>query len=210
MRVALFGGTGKTGKWLLESLLEDGHTVRLLARTPSKVKLNHERLTVLSGDVLDAAQVEATIAGTHAVLSVFGQVKGSPPDVQTRGTAHIVNAMKRHNLRRVVSLSGGGLPYPEQDRPKLADHLIRGIMRLAVPQVLRDAQGHYEVLAASGLDWTIVRAPRLMDGPRKGTYRVGWVGVNASTQINRADLADFLRLQLTDLTFIHQMPFVSY
>jgi hypothetical protein len=38
---------------------------------------------------------------------------------------------------------------------------------------------------------------------------VGWVGVNASTKISRADLADFLLTQVEDERFTYQMPFVS-
>lgn len=38
---------------------------------------------------------------------------------------------------------------------------------------------------------------------------MGWVGVNASTQISRDDLADFILTQIDDRSFIGQMPFVS-
>ena len=42
-----------------------------------------------------------------------------------------------------------------------------------------------------------------------GTYRVGWVGVNASTRIRRADLADFILTQVDDRQYLRQIPFVS-
>jgi putative NADH-flavin reductase len=82
-------------------------------------------------------------------------------------------------------------------------------MKMAVPKILNDAIKHHEVLKSSGLDWTIVRAPRLTNGPRLGNYRVGWVGVNASTKISRSDLADFILTQVEDNSFNFQMPFVS-
>jgi len=82
-------------------------------------------------------------------------------------------------------------------------------MKLAVPKVLNDAIKHHEVLEKSGLKWTIVRAPRLTNDPKKGEYRVGWVGVNASTKISRGDLADFILTQVEDEQFNYQMPFVS-
>jgi hypothetical protein len=56
----------------------------------------------------------------------------------------------------------------------------------------------------------IVRGPRLTDEAEKGTYRIGWVGVNASTSIGRADLADFIVKQLESSEFDFQMPFISY
>ena len=209
-KIALFGGSGRTGQQFLNQALAQEYTIKALVRTPEKITQQSTQLEVIKGDVLDAAAVAQVVAGTDVVVSLFGQVKGSPAWVQTEGTQNIISAMQKHDIKRIISLSGGGLPYKQKDRPKLPDHLIRFIMRLAVPQILNDAQKHYEALQASGLDWTIVRAPRLTDGERRGQYRIGWVGVNASTQISRADLADFIIKQLNDKTFYNQLPFVSY
>jgi hypothetical protein len=117
--------------------------------------------------------------------------------------------MQQYGVDKIVSLSGGGLPFPEKDQPKFADHLIRTIMKVAVPKVLNDAIAHAEALRKSGKNWVIVRGPRLTNDPKKGSYRVGWVGVNASTKISRGDLADFLVTLIHNDAFKHQMPFVS-
>lgn len=207
--IALFGGSGRTGQEFLQLALARGFSVRALARQPASVPQTSPLLTVVRGDVLDPEAVAETIRGCEVVVSVFGQVKHSPNNVQTLGTAHIVAAMQQLGVRRIISLSGGGLPY-ELDQPKLADKLIRSIMRLTVPHLLTDAQGHADVLRQSGLDWEIVRAPRLTTEPARGQYRVGWVGVNASTSLGRADLAHFLLQQLDSTAHLHQMPFVSY
>ncbi len=206
--IALFGATGKTGRRVLVRALAAGHEVRALVRDPGKLAVDDEKLTVVAGDVLDPAAVERTVAGAEVVLSLFGQVKGSPRTLQTDGTKRIVAAMKRHGVRRLVTLSGGGLRAP-QDRPKLADNVIRTLLRLLSGDVLADAEGHLAVLQASGLDWTVVRGPMLTEDPGKGRYRVGWVGVDASTRISRDDLADFILTQVDDDTFVGQLPFVS-
>ena len=146
--------------------------------------------------------------GCGVVVSVFGQVRGSPPDVQTRGTQNIVTAMQQQGIDKIISLSGGGRPYA-QDQPKLADKLIRGIMKLLVPQGLTDAAGHADVLRGSGRRWIIARGPRLTNEPAQGRYRVGWVGVNSSTKFSRADRADFLLTQIEDEQFVELMPVVS-
>lgn len=207
--LALFGGTGRTGRNVLEQALAAGYEVRMLARSAAAVTLEDPRLTVVEGDVLDPRAVERVVEGSDAVISVFGQVKGSPPDLQTEGTLCITTAMTRHSVRRIVSLSGGGLPDPSHDRPKAADRFIRLLLRLLAPAVLSDAVGHLRILRASGLDWTVVRGPRLKDTPATNDYRVGWVGVNASTSVGRADLAHFILGQVEDRTFIHQLPLVS-
>lgn len=208
--IALTGGTGATGKLFLEKALEAGHKVKTLARSPQKVEIEHENLEVIKGDVLKPEDVDRLVKGSEVVVSLFGHVKGSPADLQTRGTQNLVRAMKNHGLSRIISLSGGGLPFPEKDQPKLADKMIRGIMKVVASKMLSDAENHAEVLRKSGLGWTIVRGPRLTNQPEKGDYRVGWVGVNASTKIGRADLADFILKVMENKSHVKEMPFVSY
>lgn len=208
--VALFGATGKTGRLVLDRLLAAGYDVRALVRDPKKIgEVPAGRLTIVPGSVLERDAVDATVAGSDVVLSLFGHVKDSPATLQTDGTRLIVDAMKRHGVARIVSLSGGGLRAAAVDRPKAADHVIRFLLKTLAGAVLADAEGHLGVLQDSGLDWTVVRAPRLVDKPGVGRYRVGWVGVNASTKINREDFADFVVTQVDDRTFVHQLPFVS-
>lgn len=206
--IALFGATGKTGHRVLTRALAAGCEVRALVRDPAKLVTTSPALTVIRGDVLDADAVDQAVAGSDAVLSLFGQVKGSPPTLQAEGNQLIVDAMGRHEVKRIVTLSGGGLSAP-LDRPGPADRVIRFLLKTLSGHVLADAEQHLRVLEASGLEWTVVRGPRLTEKPGAGTYRVGWVGVDASTQISRDDLADFILTQVEDRTFIGQMPFIS-
>ena len=209
--IALFGATGKTGRRVLDRALTAGHHVRALVRDPGKLgdAESQPLLTVVRGDVLDPETVDRTVAGADIVLSLFGQVKGSPKSLQTDGTRNIVAAMSEHGVRRIVTLSGGGLRAEGKDQPKAPDKIIGFLLKTISPHVLADAEQHLEVLKASDLDWTVVRGPRLMESPGTGTYRVGWVGVNSSTQISRDDLADFILTQVDDRAFIRELPFVS-
>ena len=209
MKTAVFGASGRTGRPLVGQALAEGHEVRALVRNPSQFPMSHGRLTVIGGDVLNAAKVEETVAGTDTVVSALGHTGTSPKDVQTRGTGNIVAAMEKHGVRRLVSLTGAGVRDP-RDEPKLVDKAITFLLERLQPDVLGDAIGHAEVIKGSGLEWTIVRGPRLTEGPKKGEYRVGMVGKNSGTQISRADLADFMLKQVTDNTYLRQMPVVSY
>jgi putative NADH-flavin reductase len=207
--IALFGSTGRTGQKFLDKALSKGYNVKALVRDQNKLKQKHELLRMLEGDVLNPKDVDSAIKGTDIVVSLFGHVKGSPKGLQTNGTKNIIKAMQRHQVKRIISLSGGGLPFPEKDQPKFIDKLIRTIMKIAVPKILNDAIAHAEVLRQSDRNWMIVRAPRLTNDNEKGNYKVGWVGVDASTKISRSDLADFILTQVEDTTFNKQMPFVS-
>ncbi|MGI9061359.1 MAG: NAD(P)-dependent oxidoreductase [Ktedonobacteraceae bacterium] len=208
MKLAIFGATGRTGKPLVKQALEAGHEVVVLVRTPSKMPLQHDRLTVVQGDSMKAADVEKVVQGTDAVISVLGQSKDSPKDLQTVSTRNIVAAMQKFGVKRLVSLTGAGVDAP-QDRPKLFNHLIKFALKAMSGQVLQDGEGHAHVIKDSSLDWVIVRGPMLNEGPFTGKYRIGWVGVNTGARISREDLADFLLKQVTDTTYLHQLPMVS-
>ena len=207
-KIALFGGTGRTGQKFLDKALSHGYEVIALARDQSKLE-QHQNLSIIQSDVLNQQDVDNVIIDSDIVVSLFGHVKGSPKGLQTSGTEHIIKAMQKFEVDRIISLSGGGLPFPEKDQPKFIDKLIRTIMKIAVPKILNDAINHAEVLRNSNRDWMIVRAPRLTDDQEKGQYKVGWVGVNSSTKISRSDLAEFILNQIEEINFNKQMPFVS-
>ncbi|HZO70367.1 MAG TPA: NAD(P)H-binding protein [Kribbellaceae bacterium] len=63
---------------------------------------------------------------------------------------------------------------------------------------------------APGLDWTIVRPPRLTNGPKTGVYQHGETihATQVVPRISRADVADFVLTQLTDPTYLHRAPAV--
>lgn len=209
MRVSVFGASGRTGRLLVERALGWDHEVTAFVRDPARLPLEHERLWVVSGDVTDAVAVGEAVAGQEAVLSALGHAKGAPRDVQTRGTQNIVAAMKKHGVRRLVSLTGAGVRDPA-DRPKLFDRAIVAVLQLVQRDVLDDGVRHAGVIQESGLEWVIVRAPRLTEDAGTGEYRVGYVGRNSGTKISRADAADFMLAQLEDDKHLGRMPMISY
>ena len=209
MKLAVFGASGRTGRPLVEQALAQGHEVRALVRDPAKLPLQHERLLLVRGDAINAADVARTVEGADAVLSALGQTKGSPKDLQTVATRHMVAAMKAHGVARVISLTGAGVRDPE-DRPKFVDRVFGLLLAVAARNVLQDAKAHAEVLRESGLAYTLVRGPRLTEGPRTGVYKVGYVGKDSGTQVSRADIADFMLRQLTEDVWVHKAPMVSY
>lgn len=98
MKVAIFGAAGRTGMPLVQQALEEGHEVVALVRTPSKLSIGNQRLTIVQGDVTHLADVERVIQGVDAVLSVLGHVKGSEPDVLTHAIHNIITAMDKYHV----------------------------------------------------------------------------------------------------------------
>jgi hypothetical protein len=122
---------------------------------------------------------------------------------------NIVAGMKKHGIRRLISTTGAGVRQPE-DQPKLIDHFIGFLLNTLAKDVVLDSAANVHVIQSSDLDWTVVRYPRLVDGERKGMYRVGYVGKDSGTQITRADGADFVLKELVEKKWLRKLPVVSY
>lgn len=211
MKLAIFGASGRTGVPLVKQALEQGHTVKASVRSPEKLISavgEPAGLDIIEGDATSARSVAKTITGCDVVLSAIGHSKGSPKDVQTTATKHMVSAMKEHGVKRIISLTGAGVSAPG-DKPKIADRIFGLLLGLFAKDVLEDAKNHAAVLRQSDLNYIIVRGPRLTDGEPKGDYYVGLIGKDSGTQIARADVAHFMLTQLEDNTWLRQAPMVS-
>jgi putative NADH-flavin reductase len=193
----------------VEQALDAGHNVTAFARSPSAFTLKHPNLTIFQGDAMNAAAVEKAIAGQDAVISALGPTRPPMPGMMETAAKNIVTGMKKHDVRRLVSTTGAGVRQPE-DEPKLADQLISLLLNVLAKGVVLDSAANVHVIQASGLDWTVVRFPRLLDGERTGKYRVGYVGRNSSSQLSRADGADFVLKELTEMKWLRKLPVVSY
>lgn len=207
MKIAVFGGTGRTGIPFIEQALAAGHNVTALVRTPSKMPIQNERLTLIQGDVKDTAAVDKTVAGADAVVSLLGPSKGDKDTLATAGR-NIVAAMKKHGVKRLVAMTGAGVRAP-QDQPKFFDNVMGFLLKATAGDVLRDSEAYANAIRNSGLDWTLARVPMLTDGAPTGKYRVGWAGVNTGPRLARADGATFMLKQLDDREYVGKAPVVS-
>ena len=211
--LAVFGATGRTGIPFVKKALQAGHSVRALVRNPQKLPIQHPNLTLIQGSSLDAPKVDETIRGANGVISLLGQDKNSPPDLQTRSTQYILDAMKRYDIRRLVSLTGAGVRDAKNDKPGFIDNAIVFIMKnvagAGARNALTDGTNHADLIRRTSLDWTIVRGPRLNDDPEKGNYQVGYVGTVPGINLTRADLADFILNEFKQGKYIREMPFVT-
>jgi putative NADH-flavin reductase len=208
MKIVIFGASGRTGKHVVEQALANGHQVIAFVRTPSKLGIQHERLSLIQGDVTDPAAVEKAVAGVDAVVSVLGPSDNSPDMKVSKGTANILAAMNKHGVRRLVASAGAGIP-DTNDTPKLLNKLINQLIKLTSRNVYEDMNRTVATIRNSPVEWTLVRVPMLTDKPKTGQTKAAWVGKGMGMQITRADMADFMLKQLTDKSYIRQAPAVS-
>ena len=205
MKLALLGGTGRTGRLLIDMALVDGHTLKVLARDPQRLK-SHANLEAVQGDARAPDAYAELLAGTDAALCALGPVKGDASGVMTLAAQHLTRFMPEGGVRRLVTLTGAGVARPG-DRPKLPDKIIGALLRLTQPEVLADSVRHVELICASGLEYTVVRVPMLTDG-HAAALKVGMVG-DIRPRVTRASTARFMLDALEDRALIGQTPAIS-
>lgn len=209
MKLTIFGSTGGTGEQLVNRALEGGHEVTAFARSAQRVKVDHPRLTVVEGDVLDGAAVEAAVAGREAVLCSLGMPATNRQGLRARGTKNIIRAMKREGVRRLICQSGLGCGESHRLLPFHYKYLV---FPLILRHVYADHEEQERHVRESGLEWTLVRPAALNDGAATGAY---WHGTGGSERpltikISRADVADFMLKQLGGEEYLRQAPSLSY
>lgn len=207
MKLVIFGSTGSMGHQLVLQALEQGHTVTAFARNPAKLEIEHANLTVVQGDALDSASVEMAVDGQDAVLCSLGA--GAKGTIRSEGTRNIVRAMEKAGVSRFVCLSTLGVGNSRANLSFFWKNIMFGLL---LRRAYADHVSQEGYVKESRLDWTIVRPGAFTDGNRTGVYRHGFLSSDKAIRgkISRADVADFMLKQLTDRTYLHETPGLSY
>lgn len=166
-RACVIGGSGFLGSHVADALTAAGHRVRIYDRSPSPWLRDDQEMFV--GDLLDAASLEAAVAGSElvynfAALADLNQALDKPIEtvrINVLGNAHVLEACRLHGVKRfiyastvyVYSRDGGFYRCSKQ----AAEHYVEEYQRVY------------------GLDYTILRYGSLY-GPRadqgNGLYRI--------------------------------------
>jgi len=207
-RLAIFGATGRTGRQLLALSDSKGLQVNVLARVPESLTNLRNPPAVTKGTITDLRAVETVVAGSDAVLSTLGRGSGSPPDLMTVAARNLVSAMCKSGIRRIVVLTNTAVVDPT-DAPSLQHRLLRAVLSVANGSLRRDSAVAAKIISDSGLDWTLVRAPILTDGPKTGAYRVGRLDGQIPLRVSRADVAEFMLSCVLDKRYVQEMPAIG-
>ena len=188
--VLLVGGTGRTGRRVLQQLLDRGIGVRAIVRSkeklPTEVAGNPD-LTVIEASLpsLRVEELEPLVRGCDAVISCLGHVisfkgiYGAPRDLvwrATTGLCRAIEAIQPATPIRFILMSSVSVHHPARPEPR------RGKLERAFVAVLRgllppakDNQRAADFLcneigaAVHGayhpfVQWTVVRPDTLLDG----------------------------------------------
>jgi len=154
MRVALFGGTGFVGSYLIDALSRAGHEPSLLVRAGSEGRIDERsRCRVVSGHIGAADAVTRTLDGCDAVIYNIGILEENPDNgitfqaLQYDGARAAIDAATAAGVRRFVLMSANGVK--------------------AEGTAYQETKfGAERYLAQSGLDHTVFRPSVIFGDPR--------------------------------------------
>lgn len=207
-RILVIGATGGTGRELVRQALEQGYRVTAFVRNPSKLKIEHPRLSIARGDVLDYDSVEEAVSGQDAVLSALGHKRYFyPTRILSEGTRNLLQAMETHSVPRFICETSLGIG---SSAGRMGLYYTFFTLPVILPFYFWDKTRQEQLIARSDTAWTIVRPGVLTNGAKRGDYRHGTgsdIGSYLWTvRISRADVAEFMLDQLTETAYLGAAP----
>lgn len=213
MKVTVFGATGPIGQELVDDLLFRGYEVIAFVADPAQVPVGWgEDVELVVGRITDPAAVDAAVEGAGAVINTLD------PRLRPRsrrlslaeGTGLIVARMHRHGIRRYIGLGTPVVSLCPKEKPTTHIKVHRFLARRFDRRAYRQMAGMLQVVAGSGLDWTIVRFMHVTGGSSRGLKYVGFFGPGAvGSSATAADIARFTATQILETAYIRDAPAVS-
>jgi uncharacterized protein len=213
MNIVLFGASGMIGSRVLQESVARGHQVTAVVRDPSRVAAR-SGVTVVQGDMTDAARVAELIAGADVVVSAYSPGQGTEDQLLPAIEA-LVAGVKRAGAKRLLIVGGAASLF-----------LAPGVTLLASGHLpaewLPIAQAHADVLqwlrisdAVAGLEWTYFSpAGFIQPGERTGKFRLGKddliVDAQGQSRISAEDYAVALVDELETPQHVRQRFTVGY
>lgn len=198
LHILLFGGTGRTGRHVINLALDRGYAVTVVARNPAALQLTHTLLNVVKGDILQPETFAEYMAGKDAVISCTGTDSGKPTKIYSQGVQNILKAMQAAGVKRIMCISADAVVI----NPKLP-FIYKLVAKYVLWKILKnpftDLLLMEKILEHSNTDWTVVRPPQLTNKPFTGKYRVAINSyLEKCLRISRANVAHFFVNNITN------------
>lgn len=190
MKVTVFGATGQVGIQLVQQALWRGYDVTAFGRNVYDLKMENEHLHLFKGALFDEDEVRKAVTGADVVLSAIGGAFDGSDKARSLGIKNIINQMKKAGVKRIIALGGLGILNADEttlliDTPSYPAEFI---------PVGNEHRKAYEYLKDSGLDWTFVCSPNILNEGPTGKYStsIDYPPQPNTFQINAGDLAQFM------------------
>jgi putative NADH-flavin reductase len=206
--VLIIGASKGIGLEAVKAALNEGYRVVAFARSAAGIPIEHERLTKMPGDALSTSDIAKALVGVDAVIQSLGVAtlgelaKGST--LFSQSTRILIDRMKADGPKRLIAVTGLGAG---NSRGRLGFFYDRLLFPLLLARIYADKDVAEQMIAVSGLEWTIARPGMLTNGPATLDYKVlpdmkDW----RYGSISRVDVAEFLIRQISDRRLLGKTP----
>jgi putative NADH-flavin reductase len=207
--IAVIGGTGKAGTYLVKALLAQDYKLNMLIRNPEKATgLQNPQINIVIGTVQQPDAINAVLKGCTAVISTLGLgIPASEPGIFSQSTRNILLAMQQQHISRYLVITGLNVDTPSDHKgPETAAGTAW--MKEHFPLSTADKQSEYSLLAESTVDWTMVRLPRIEQTDLLKEICISLEDCPGN-RISASSLAHFLIEQVNAETYIRKAPFIA-
>ena len=199
--IALFGATARSGREIIRQGLQRGHTIKGFARTPSKLGVEHENLTLFQGDIYERDTIDPVLEGHEVVVSMIGVpapedpgAEIGPVDIYTVMGEHLISAMREKGNTRLIMASSTGVEHRmdvDAGRPPPGDLTER--WRWLARHLYDDMWKMEEMIADSGLDYMLLRPGFMVEEPARHDMKFNTTGDTPGARvITYEDFATFI------------------
>ena len=202
MRLCVFGAAGRTGSVFVRSALEQRHAVTVFFRSDSRASPPLGAVTVW-GDLDSVPDLVRAVSGADAVITFFGRRPLRAVGTFAPVVGRIVNAMQMAGVSRFLHVTDA-IATAGVRRGHL-ESAVQWLHRMRYPQNARDKSLQEQLVQQSGLDWTIIRGPRLAARTAEEGYRIGPdIRLTLTSRITRSALAQAVLDQAASREFVEQ------
>jgi hypothetical protein len=207
----VFGATGGTGKHFVNYVLKDGHKVRALVRTPSKLPSEHAgSIEVVQGSITDPnLDTNSLVKGVDYIVCMIGDRQlQATKKINLEFMKKLVPSMRENGVKRLLYQAGGFNRPHDRPQPWINWILRRTIARSFDGQH-KDNEAVQDYLATEGKDieWMSHLAGIGGDGPSKGTLQRSRTKISVGTH---RDCAEYSYRTIMDPAAIHTSDFSYY
>lgn len=181
MRVTVIGGSGRTGKLVVEKLIAASHTavatIRNAKRMPELVKLGAE-VQLVDLDQSEFDVIVNAMQGSDAVVFAAGSAAGETSELDRKGTLRTVRAAEKAGVKRYLSISSIGASTGLSTRSMDAE----------MKDYYKQKRAAGKHITSSSLDWTILEPGELTDGGGTGKVLLSQQAIDVDS-VPREDVA---------------------
>lgn len=209
LTVALLGASGRVGRLAVRDCLKRGYSVRCQTRDAEKLSGRKNDVSISVFDPRDAAELDRFVEYSDAVIMALGIGSTGPTTLFSDVTKSVVGSMGRHGVRRLIAITGVGAGETRGHGGFLYDRVI---YPLFTRNRYRDKERQEQIIAASNLDWIIVRPAAFSDRAAVGQPEVH-LKIESNVVLRRitpAEVAKFVVEQVEDDRYLHAMPFIGH